>query len=173
MSPGLWLVWDIWPSVLSFLSAVESQNQVPKKNFLVFEQYYLVAILLVVSHPVSARSTGRHLIMLFPNALQMSWSGKIILLITELYISQSSWRPRSLQPTIKWYSRHSKTFVSPDNNVMHVGLHWQLNMSCTWNIILSSASSCVQLSWGNTEAHPADTIHACSDTPRYKDLEPQ
>ena len=55
------------------------------------------------------------------NALQILWSGKITLLIPELQISQSSWRPRFLQLTVKWYSGHTKTSVSPDNNVVDVG----------------------------------------------------
>ena len=129
----------------------------------VFRAASLVEILLVVSQPVSACSAGRHCVSSSPSALQISWSGNIDLFTPELQISQSSWRPRLLQLTVMWYNRHTKTSVSPDDSVSDVDPVRWLKMSCTWNIILSSASSCVQLSRGNG----VDTIHACGDIPRY------
>ena len=115
------------------------------------------------THPVSAWSAGSRLASLSPSAVHTSWSGNIDLLIPELQMSQSSWRPRSFQLTVVRYNKHKKTSVSPNDHVMDVGPDWWLRISCTWNIILSSASLCVQLSLGNAEAHPADTSHA----PRY------
>ena len=53
--------------------------------------------------------------------------------------------------------------MSPDDSVKDVVPEWWHSMSCTWNIILSSASSCVKLSRGNGEAHSADTFQACGD----------
>ena len=38
----------------------------------------------------------------------------------ELRMSQSSWRPWSLQLTLMWYNRHTKTSVSPDNSIKDV-----------------------------------------------------
>ena len=88
---------------------------------IVFRAASLVPILLVVSHSVSAWSAGRHCVSSSPSAVQMSWSGKIDLLTPELCTNQSSWRPRSLQLTVKWYNRHTKTSVSPDERVIDVG----------------------------------------------------
>ncbi len=86
-----------------------------------FRAASLVDILLVVSHPVSAWSAGRHFVSSSPSAMQISWSGNIDLFTPELRTSQSSWRPRSLQLTVMWYNRHTKTSVSPDDSVMDVG----------------------------------------------------
>ena len=159
MSPGLLMVWDTWPriskpSVLQFLLAVDSRNSRSKGSFLVYVQCSpasLVDILLVVSHPVSAWSAGRHFVSSSPSAMQISWSGNIDLFTPELRMSQSSWRPRSLQLTVMWYNKHKKTSVSPDDSVRDVDPVRWLRISCTWNIILSSASSCVQLRRGKGE----------------------
>ena len=78
-----------------------------------FRATSFVDILLVVSHPVSAWSAGRHLVSSSPSAIQISWSGKIYLLTPELRMSQSYWRPRSFQLTVMWYNRHTKTSVRP------------------------------------------------------------
>ena len=57
----------------------------------------------------------------------------------EFWISYSSQRPWCLQVTVRWYNRQTKTSVSPDDSVKDVGPARWLTMSCTWNIILSSA----------------------------------
>ena len=41
------------------------------------------------------------------------------------------------------YNRHKKTSVSPNDPVMDVSPDWWLRISCTWTIILSSASLCL------------------------------
>ena len=88
-----------------------------------FRAASLVDTLLVVSHPVSAWSAGRHLVSSSPRAMQILWSGSIDFFTPELRMSQSSWRPWSLQLTVLWYNRHTKTSVSPDNSVKDVGPH--------------------------------------------------
>ncbi len=67
-------------------------------------------------------------------------------------MSQSSWRQRFLQLTVMWYNKHTKT---SDDSVKDVVPERWHSMSCTWNIILTSTSSCVELSRGNGEAYPA------------------
>ena len=47
---------------------------------IVFRTASLVPIWLVVSHPVSAWSAGRHCVSSSPSAVQMSWGGKIYFL---------------------------------------------------------------------------------------------
>ena len=74
-----------------------------------FKAADLVEILLVVSHPVSAWSAGRHHTSSSPRAAQTLCRGNIDLFSPELRMSHSSWRPRFLQLAVKWYNRQTKT----------------------------------------------------------------
>ena len=65
--------------------------------------------------------------------------------------------------TCIWYNRHTNTSsVSPNDSVMNVGSDRWHTISCTWNIILSSASSCVQLSLRNEKIKTATSWYTYS-----------
>ena len=109
---------------------------------IVFRAVSLVPILLVVSHPASA---GRHCVSLSPSAVQMSWKAKLIFSPPSYAQAKATF----LQLTVKWYNRHTKTCVSPDE----IYRSWVV----TYNVL-------------HREHHPVISFFMCTVELRYAQL---